>query len=297
MRGAIAVSTSSAVVSGTIKNCVFTGGASGYDGPINITGDLTDGSTFLIENSLSLRYIPIGLQIRNSKGKITVTIRNSAVIEPRDEVFKWVGSGNSTGPDFLIEDSLFQSANAGEMVMRFSVPLTGGDLTLRRCTSVALAPNANRHIGFGDADQGQPDAVTIEDSIFFQSDELLAVFPAPGDDPPGPNPPFGSFTLNNCALVGPGPRGGQSSQINDAIAAMYGGTGPLMDDPNFTAISINDIAVEINGIRKWDSTTNTLFDVGSEVYCGMASDGSNLNGAAETVGGVCPTPVKDWAQY
>jgi hypothetical protein len=118
-------------------------------------------------------------------------------------------------------------------------------------------------------------------------DSILYWFPENGTSKPG------SLTVSNINTDGPAARATQHPSIKSAFAADYGGTGPFPDNPLFLSTQIDS---SYTGIRKWDSTTNTLFDVGNPSFSGKGTGGANLVGGAE-----CPscsaTEVNDWALY
>jgi hypothetical protein len=122
-------------------------------------------------------------------------------------------------------------------------------------------------------------SVPPDDSIFYRL-------------PDGTNAPA-SISVECMNTDGPAARGTQPPIILAAFAADYGGTGPFTADPMFLS---TDIDSSYTGIRKWDSTTNTLYDVGNPGFSGKGTGGTNLVGGAE-----CPscstTEVNDWALY
>ncbi len=117
-------------------------------------------------------------------------------------------------------------------------------------------------------------------------DSILYRLPEDANEP-------ASISVECMNTDGPAARPSQPASILAAFAADYGGTGYFAGDPMFLSTEIDS---SYAGIRKWDSTTNTLYDVGNAAFSGMGTGGSNLVGGAE-----CPacsaTGVDDWNLY
>lgn len=128
--------------------------------------------------------------------------------------------------------------------------------------------------------------------------DLKNIISVPPDDsifyrlPDGTNAPA-SISVACMNTDGPAARATQPPVTLAAFAADYAGTGPFTGDPMFMSM---DIDSSYTGIRKWDSTTNDLYDVGNPSFSGMGTGGTNLVGGAE-----CPvctvTVVDDWSLY
>jgi hypothetical protein len=132
------------------------------------------------------------------------------------------------------------------------------------------------------------DSITLKNIISVAPDDsVFRWMPEDGVGKPG------SFTVACINSDGPAARGTQHADIIAAFDADYGGTGTFHDSPMFVS---TDIDSSYAGIRKWDSTTNTLYDVNNPTFAGKGTGGTNLVGGAE-----CPacaqTGVDDWTLY
>ncbi len=158
----------------------------------------------------------------------------------------------------------------------------GGSMNL---DSVTLARPGADMIVLEQQQDGEND-ITLKNIISVAPDDsVFRLLPAGGT----PH----SFTVSNINTDGAAARDEQSDAIKNAFLADYGGTGPFPDDPMFVS---TDIDSSYTGIRKWDSTTNTLYDVNNSSFTGKGTGGTNLVGGAE-----CPacsaTGVDDWSLY
>jgi len=68
----------------------------------------------------------------------------------------------------------------------------------------------------------------------------------------------------------------QAANVKAAFDDLYDGAGPLTADPVF----VRDALASGDVFRRWDSTTNTIYDLTSSAYGDKGSSG-NLFGGAE----------------
>ena len=98
---------------------------------------------------------------------------------------------------------------------------------------------------------------------------------------------YASLDFSNLAPAGSTNATDSTNQaVIDAMAALYGGSGPLEDDPLYASGDGSGYDV-LDGVVGWDSETNTLFDVTSGSYAWKGTGGLHPHNAL--AGGAEPT--------
>jgi hypothetical protein len=183
-------------------------------------------------------------------------------------------SGSVFGPTLNFSDCIFAPLPAGNEPAIVSTDSSFFNLSVVGATFVSDNNDQIRFAGAG----GQPgqDNIVLKDIIEWDAGSLFRYEPD-GAFPNSLNV-FEGVSSNNAASS---PHNHVS--ILNAFSSLYGGSGPITDNPNFVTTTFDDTIFA--NIRKWDSTTNDFADVGNDAsYAGQGGGGSNLTGAAE-----CPT--------
>ncbi|MCB9770629.1 MAG: hypothetical protein H6752_20710, partial [Candidatus Omnitrophica bacterium] len=175
-------------------------------------------------------------------------------------------------PVVTIQDTLIDSAGASD-------PINGdgfnGTLTLNRVT---LNRPGGDLIQFEAQVNGEGTYVLTDVIDGPSSDSLFRLRSNGGDLDPQNGP--ASITVNE-GLVSDSPyRSAQAASVKAVFDGVYGGAGPISDDPQFSNVTF-DNSIFAN-IRKWDSSTNDFLDVSNlAALTGQGNSGMDLTGGAE----------------
>jgi hypothetical protein len=78
--------------------------------------------------------------------------------------------------------------------------------------------------------------------------------------------------------------------ITDAVNAVNGNSGPIVDDPEF---SLDTVDLSFNNLVGWNSGDNRFLDLNSTLYLTAAGDGGPLTGGAE----IAVNAAKGWTIF
>jgi hypothetical protein len=264
-------------------------GMNGNAGPINAVFD----------NVLWQRQGEDPIRIRNHNPGDSYTWQNCAIVGGQNGDGIHVAKGDENPTDgqgvFTIDNCLI--SHTGGTQVHFRQNFEG---TVVINDSTIFHPNNNVGVRFTALEPlsgGGVRSLTITDTIINVGDQMIrteALFTGVE---------FSSVNINNVASGGTLPYSNDGTididSIVNALNALYGGMGPLADDPMF-------LSVDTGTVTSADSTMNDFLDVQASSYGTADSGGSPLEGGAEYVGtggGPTPTPtqpplaVEHWELY
>lgn len=228
------------------------------------------------------------LRIRNHNPGDIYTLQNSAILDGQNGSAIQVAKGDENPTEgmgvFTIDNCIISHPGGNQISLRQNFV---GTLIVND-TTIYFPPN-NVGIRYEDFDvlqSGEERHLTVTDSIINTGDQAIRI------NVNFPGAEFTSVNINNFATAGTTPYGNDNTvdvaSVVNAINAVYGGAGPLMDDPQFVS---TDYAV----VTSADSTTNDFLDIQTTSYGTAASGGGPLEGGAQYVGE--QTDVENWALY
>jgi hypothetical protein len=281
-----------------IDNCTFAFAARGTGAKSGAVFHQTRATTLLpttfqTTQSLTVRHC---FFVKNTLAS------NFAAIQLGEQRQIKTGGMNMGPPEVHIEESAFVHAASGTVIRvdrNNSVNLS--HITLRHCISLNTA--GGRFFSTTQTDTGttfklaeltlhHPSSIPIQTSgswgpvSFTVSDVILTPFPVGGSG--------GLYSDDNVTTM-PSALTVSAIAANPACAsvsstasqAIFDASNPVTDDPQFTSTALDS---SDNGRIGWDSTDNTLFDVGNMAYVGKGSaglhPGNTLAGGAEPAPGV-----------